>query len=194
MINYRERHNLTLELFPFISLFLCVIGVLSFLQNLLVVGQAGDAEKEAIQRQIFQTAFTFVCQHDRLVIMPPADRLEPLLEAVTVDEQFGLEQIRGARDIMRSQDGLTLKLTDDFNVDALARVLGSINTVNHLAELVGHSYEEYVLFDVRPGGSNLFHYVRQLLETAELQQVRYGLTSNLAPQPKREGGLAGASL
>jgi len=58
MLSVGSSRKPTLELFPFISLFLCVIGVLAFLQNLLVVGDIGASEEEAQQPQIFQTAYS----------------------------------------------------------------------------------------------------------------------------------------
>jgi len=57
LLSVGSSRNLTLELFPFISLFLCVIGVLAFLQNLLVMGEIGASEEDAIQPQIFQTPY-----------------------------------------------------------------------------------------------------------------------------------------
>ena len=93
MLSVGSSRKLTLELFPFISLFLCVIGVLAFLQNLLVIGEIGASEEEAVQPQIFQTAFRIDCLPDRLVLYPPENELLPIFESLSIEELAGVRSI-----------------------------------------------------------------------------------------------------
>jgi len=172
VLSVGSARDLRLELFPFISLFLCVIGVLAFLQNLLVMGEIGASEEEALQPQIFQTAYTIECYADRLVLHPPAHSLEVLLAALTAEEKYGLDAIEIRR---QSSAGLTLSFAPEFDEDRLRVALNEIVTVNKLAATHRFPYEEYLLFDIRVGGANAYHYIRSLLDTPQYRHVRSGL-------------------
>jgi len=167
-----SSRDLRLELFPFISLFLCVIGVLAFLQNLLVMGDIGASEEEALQPQIFQTAYTIECHADKLVLHPPSGTLDALLAELTTEEKYGLDAVQIRRE---ASAGLVLPFVPEFDEDRLSVALNEIVTVNKLAATHRFPYEEYLLFDVRVGGANAYHFIRSLLDTPQYRHVRSGL-------------------
>lgn len=175
MLSVGSSRKLTLELFPFISLFLCVIGVLAFLQNLLVMGEIGASEEEAKQPQIFQTSYRIECLPDRLVLYPPENALDPLRENLNLEEQAGIDSIVAGRKLMRSADGMELIFGEDFNESYLRIALNEIATINRLSKERGFAYEEYVLFEVHSGGSDVYHYLLRQLDLPEYSHIRSGL-------------------
>ena len=175
MLTVGSRHPLKLELFPFISLFLCVIGVLAFLQNLFVLGDIGEAEDEANQPQIFHTPFRVECYPDSIVLHPPSVPLDTLTAKLTLDEKTALERILVRRQSEADAGGITLSFYPDFEVETLERYLNEIVTINQLSENERHPYEEYLLFDVHSGGSDVFHYLRIILDSPQYRHLRAGL-------------------
>lgn len=172
MLSVGSARDLRLELFPFISLFLCVIGVLAFLQNLLVMGEIGASEEEAVQPQIFQTAYVIECHRDQLVLHPPSYSLDTLQTRLSVEEKSGLEFIRIRR---QNSEGLVLPFAPEFDEQRLRIALNEIVTVNKLSASNRYPYEEYLLFDIRAGGADAYHFIRQLLDEPDYRHIRSGL-------------------
>lgn len=175
MLSVGSSRKLTLELFPFISLFLCVIGVLAFLQNLLVMGDIGASEEDAKQPQIFQTSYQIDAFPDRLILYPPDATLEPLRENLSLDEQAAIDSIVAGRKLMRAAEGLELDFGPDFKEGYLRIALNEIATINRLSKERGFAYEEYVLFQIHSGGSDAYHYLVRLLDLPEYSHIRSGL-------------------
>ncbi len=175
MLAVGSSRKLTLELFPFISLFLCVIGVLAFLQNLLVMGDIGASEEDADQPQIFQTSYQIDTYPDRLVLLPPDSPLTQLRETLTLDEQAGIDSIIAGRGFIREAQGLELDLGPNFNEDYLRIALNEIATINRVSKERGLAYEEYILFQIHSGGSDAYHYLVNLLDLPQYSHIRSGL-------------------
>lgn len=176
MIDSGSRHELKLELFPFISLFLCVIGVLAFLQNLMVVGDIGAIEEaEAKQAQIFQTPYRMDVYRGSVVLRPPATGLLERLPDLALDEQAGLELIERGRNTIAAADGFLLDLTLEANQTILTTLLNEVVTVNRLAESRGYPYEEYLLLVIHPGSTDTYHYLRGIMDQADYRYLRIGL-------------------
>jgi len=175
MLSVGSSRKPTLELFPFISLFLCVIGVLAFLQNLLVIGDIGATEEEAQQPQIFQTAYRIETMQDRIVLHPPEANLLEIYAKLNLEELAGLRSIQAGRAFERRSDGLTLMFEPTFNELALQIALNEISTLNLLAKEHGIEYEEFVLLNVHSGGSDAYHYLSRLLDVPTFRHIRSGL-------------------
>jgi len=175
MLNVGSSRKLTLELFPFISLFLCVIGVLAFLQNLIVVGQVGAEEEEASQPQIYQTAFTIECFDGRFVLTPPDIDLFTIYYDVTLEELVGIRSIQQRRKTAKASGEQTMLISENFDDADLHVVLNEISTLNRLAKQYGLEYEEYVLLKVNSGGTDVYHYLSGMLDQTEFKHIRTGL-------------------
>ncbi len=175
MLTVASSRELRLELFPFISLFLCVIGVLAFLQNLLVMGDIGASEEEASQPQILQTAYRIECYRDKLVLHPPESGLEALEEKLTLEEKAALQGIVQQRTKDTGDQGIVLPITSDFDENSLRRALNEMVTINRLSAIHRYAYEEYVLLDIHSAGSDAYHYLRRLLDEPAYRRLRSGL-------------------
>jgi len=176
MLSVGSSRKLSLELFPFISLFLCVIGVLAFLQNLLVIGEIGASEEEASQPQIFQTAFRIDCLPDRIILYPPETELLPVFATVSLEEQDGIRSIQSRRiGQLPESGGIEMILDSGFDNGPLQLLLNEVSTLNRLAKQYGLPYEEYVLLNVHSGGSDVYHYLLLLLDLPQYRHIRAGL-------------------
>ena len=175
MLTVGSSRKPTLELFPFISLFLCVIGVLAFLQNLLVIGDIGASEEEVQQPQIFQTAYRIDCLPDRIILHPPEGELQEVYAKLNLEELEGLRSIQARRTFDKESDGRTLMFEPAFNELALQVALNEVSTLNLLAKEHGIEYEEFVLLNVHTGGSDAYHYISRLLDVPTFRHIRSGL-------------------
>ena len=185
MIDSRARHELKLELFPFISLFLCVIGVLAFLQNLMVMGEIGSTEEaEAEQAQIFQTPYRVDVYPGNILLSPPVSDLSERLPDLALDERAGLDAIERGRNTILTIGGFNLDLTMEDNQGVLGVLFNEIVTVNRLAESRGYPYEEYVLLVVHPGSTDTYHTLRAMMEQAEFRYLRVGLDIGDGTRPQ----------
>jgi len=183
MLSVGSSRKLTLELFPFISLFLCVIGVLAFLQNLLVTGEIGASEEEAGQPQIFQTAFRIDTLADRLVLYPPETKLLSIYENLSLEELAGVRSIASRRP--KNNKGQELFFGTDIGDRTLLLTLNEISTLNLLAKEYGLPYEEYILLNVHSGGSDIYHGMVNLLDSPQYRHIRSG--RDVAPLESTDG-------
>ncbi len=184
MLSVGESRKASLDLFPFISLFLCVIGVLAFLQNLLVLGDVGATEEDSRQAQIFQTAYRIEAMSDRIVLHPPETELPQIYQSLNLEELASLDTMQAARAADIVARGKTLLLAPDLDEVALLQALSEISTLNHLAKEHAIEYEEFVLLSIHSGGSDTYHFLRRLLDLPAFRHIRSGLeiAGNDAPQ------------
>lgn len=164
-----------LELFPFISLFLCVIGVLAFLQNLLVIGDIGATEEDALQPQIFQTAYRIEAMSDRIVLHPPETNLSEIYSNLNLEELAGLNSVQTNRTRSTESNGKTLLFEPSFDELSLQLALNEVSSLNLLAKEYGIEYEEFVLLSVHSGGSDTYHYLSRILDVPTFRHIRSGL-------------------
>ncbi len=175
MLTVGSSRKPALELFPFISLFLCVIGVLAFLQNLLVMGDIGATEEEAAQPQIFQTAYRIEAMSDRIVLHPPDADLKEIYSSLNLEELAGLNSVQAGRERDSNSKGRTLFFEPTFDDLSLQLALNEISSLNLLAKEHGIEYEEFVLLSIHSGGSDTYHYLNRVLDVPTFKHIRSGL-------------------
>lgn len=175
MLSVGESRRANLDLFPFISLFLCVIGVLAFLQNLLVLGDIGATEEDSRQAQIFQTAYRIEVMSDRIVLHPPDTELAKVYQTLNLEELAGLESVQAIRAADIVAEGKAIPLAPDFDELALIQALSEVSTLNQLAKEHAIEYEEFVLLSIHSGGSDTYHFLRRLLDLPAFRHIRSGL-------------------
>ncbi|MEN8216220.1 MAG: hypothetical protein ABFS56_07555 [Pseudomonadota bacterium] len=152
------------SLFPFLSIFLCVMGVLSFLnilnstvvpRKLVMTGEVGQG---------YKVAYQIFCLPDGIVVVPPIKRLAALRQAVAVEEI--LQKRRHQR---------TLSLIEPTE-ETITQIFREIQLLNSHARQANFLYEEFVLFGVYPGGADVYHKIRKIIfEHEELLGIRIGL-------------------
>lgn len=175
MLSVGSSRRASLDLFPFISLFLCVIGVLAFLQNLLVLGDVGASEEDSRQAQIFQTAYRIEAMSDRIVLHPPDTELKDIYQNLNLEELAGIDIMQVERALDNAAGGKTLLLAPSLDELALLQSLREISTLNQLAKEHAIEYEEFVLLSIHSGGSDTYHFLRRLLDLPAFRHIRSGL-------------------
>lgn len=175
MLTVGSSRKPALELFPFISLFLCVIGVLAFLQNLLVMGDIGATEEDAQQPQIFQTAYRIEAMSDRIVLHPPEANLLDIYGNLNLEELAGLNSVQTNRKRSIASKGITLMFEPNFDEVSLQLALNEVSSLNLLAKEHGIEYEEFVLLSIHSGGSDIYHDLSRLLDVPAFRHIRSGL-------------------
>ena len=175
MLTVGTSRKASLDLFPFISLFLCVIGVLAFLQNLLVLGDIGASEEDTLQPQIFQTAYRIETASDRIVLHPPEVDLKEIYRKLNLEELASLDRVQANRALDIASKGKTLPFAPTFDELSLQQALNEISTLNLLAKEHGIEYEEFILFSIHSGGGDTYHSLSRLLDTPSLKHIRSGL-------------------
>ena len=148
-------------LFPFLSLFLCVMGVLAFLQVLLVMGGSRTVQMETRGTGGYQVAVQVLCLPDGVVVVPPSDALAGLRDTLptAMARELGAVIVRrNAMTAAHARHATDLRASARaFSPAEIRSLLEDITQVNAVARRAGASYEEFLLFGVFPGGSRWQH-------------------------------------
>lgn len=158
-----------LDLFPFLSIFLCVMGVLSFLN---LVGAAAGPRTVLLNGDAalgHKSAYRILCTGVGLIALPPVARLpagDPVLDA-----------IRDARLARRAALGAVVDpaRTEPAEPDAMLAILTEVDRVNRLSAAAGLDYREFLLFGIYPGGAGTYHAFRRLRDDHPDLNVAVGL-------------------
>ncbi|OAD24038.1 hypothetical protein THIOM_000113 [Candidatus Thiomargarita nelsonii] len=159
--------GIDVSLFPFLSIFLCVMGVLSFLnilnstvlpRKVVMTGEVGQG---------YKVAYQIFCLPDDIIIVPPIEHLVALRQAVT--DASVIEEILQKR---RQQQRAFLMPTEEVITD----IFKEIQLLNYHARQANFLYEEFVLFGLYPNSADIYHTIRQILyENEELLGISIGL-------------------
>ena len=80
---YRQPEKLEVSLFPFLSIFLCVMGVLSFINVLSSFSAPQKIELTAQLETGYKVAYQIFSLPDGIITVPPVKYLSKLQKAVT---------------------------------------------------------------------------------------------------------------
>lgn len=164
---YKRKHNWGLEisLFPFLSIFLCVMGVLSFLNLLNSAMMPRKLVMTGEVAQGYKVAYQIFCQPDGFIAVPPIKRL-----AALNSRDDTIQDILQKR---RLQQGLSLISPTEENI---TKIFQEIQWLNNHARQNDFLYEEFVLFGIYPDSSKIYHEIRRILDKhPELLGISIGL-------------------
>ncbi|KHD06517.1 hypothetical protein PN36_10810 [Candidatus Thiomargarita nelsonii] len=162
-----KQWGMDVSLFPFLSIFLCVMGVLSFLnilnstvlpRKMVMTGEVGQG---------YKVAYQIFCLPDNIIIVPPIEHLVALRQAVS--DGSVIEEILQKR---RQQQRALKVPTEDVIID----IFKEIQLLNYHARQANYLYEEFVLFGLYPNSADIYHKIRQIVyENEELLGISIGL-------------------
>jgi hypothetical protein len=164
---YQHQRNMGLEisLFPFLSIFLCVMGVLSFLNLLNSALMPRKLVMTVEVAQGYKVAYQIFCQPDGFIAVPPIKRLAAL--------NSGNETIQAILQKRRQQQGLSLLIPTETNI---TNIFQEIQWLNDYARQNDFLYEEFVLFGIYPDSGEIYHTIRRILDKhPELLGISMGL-------------------
>ncbi len=176
---YQRKPNTGLEisLFPFLSIFLCVMGVLSFLNLLNSALMPRKLVMTGEVAQGYKVAYQIFCQADGFIAVPPIKRLADLNTNSNSNSNSNSksrnETIQNILQKRRQQQKLSLLVPNEQNI---TKIFQEIQWLNDYARQNNLLYEEFVLFGIYPDSGEIYHKIRNILDKhPELLGVNIGL-------------------
>lgn len=165
---YLPSDKLEISLFPFLSIFLAVMGVLSFINILSSIHSPQKIELTTELEQGYKVAFQMFSLPDGIIIVPPVSRLQELTAVVddeTIKEQLSdtIELRQGFIDDVKSYKGDLADFAIEPNVDQIEGLLTEIRFINEVALKHNFLYEEFILFGIYPDGGEAYRKVRDVM-------------------------------
>ncbi|MCK5895987.1 MAG: hypothetical protein KAG20_04225 [Cocleimonas sp.] len=165
---YLPQQKLEISLFPFLSIFLSVMGVLSFINILSSIHSPQKIEMATELEQGYKVAFQMFSLPDGIIIVPPVSRLKELQKVVSdLDIKDEIAQIIVQREQfianVKSYKGKIDDFAIDPDVDNIKELLEEIRFVNEEALKNNFLYEEFILFGIYPNGGKAYHKVRDVM-------------------------------
>jgi len=196
--------KLEISLFPFLSIFLCVMGVLSFINVLSSFSAPQKIEMTAQLEQGYKVAYQIFSLPDGIIRVPPTKHLKQLQQAVknskTVDQGYVevIDEIIRQREqtmnrlerIVNSKKSSIMNAAVEPDVDDILDAMRNIRTLNEIALKTNYLYEEFLLFGIYPNGGQAYQKIRDVMTlTQDARAISIGLepldsnwTLNLKPR------------
>ena len=177
---YRQEEKLEVSLFPFLSIFLCVMGVLSFINVLNSFSAPQKIELTAQLEQGYKVAYQIFSLPDGIITVPPVKYLDKLREAVDEVDQVAITDIlqrrKGAMFRLENHSGPIMSLATEPDVDGILQAMQDIRTLNEIALKANYLYEEFLLFGIYPNGSQAYQKIRDVMSfTQDAASISIGL-------------------
>lgn len=164
------------NLFPFLSLFLCVMGVLAFLQVLLV---AGGQRKIRLRRASggHGVEFKIYCLDSGFVPVPPGGSLERILHAAPPRWRPRVRAVQLQRARLLGDHGRPAgrrQVARALTRANIRQLLEQVLKVNQAATAARVAYEEFLLFGIYPGGGRCYREVRAMAFEPRYRSITMG--------------------
>ncbi len=169
---YLPEKKLEISLFPFLSIFLSVMGVLSFINILSSIHSPQKIEITTELEQGYKVAFQMFTLPDGIIIVPPVARLKDLQQVVNdADTRKQIAAIIAQREQFINNIKAYKGSLDDFAIepdtDNIIELLQEIRFVNEEALKHNFLYEEFILFGIYPDGGKAYHKVREVMSRSK---------------------------
>lgn len=200
---FKQDDKLEISLFPFLSIFLCVMGVLSFINVLNSFSTPQKIELTTQLEQGYKVAFQIFSLPDGIISVPPTKQLQNLKNNVDESDAIIIDNILKFRTQemtrLENHQGSVMNLADNPDIDNILEIMFQIRTINEIALKANYLYEEFLLFGIYPNGGLVYQKVRDVMEfTQDASSISVGLeplesnwTLNL--NPKKESNSKAAN-
>ncbi len=194
---YQQGEKLEISLFPFLSIFLCVMGVLSFINVLNSFSTPQKIELTAQLEQGYKVAYQIFSLPDGIITVPPTKHLLKLKAVVDESDAMVIEDIldRRSQSMQRleAHRGSIMNLATEPDMDSILEAMLDIRTLNEIALKANYLYEEFLLFGIYPNGGSAYQKIRDVMSfTQNASSISVGLepldsnwTLNLNPNSKQ---------
>lgn len=177
---YLPQQKLEISLFPFLSIFLCVMGVLSFINVLNSFSMPQKIEMSAQIEQGYKVAYQVFNLPDGIISVPPIKYLNDLKKVLDDDGKATLDDIIYKREQMmnrlQAHVGPINQAASEPEIDDILEMLHNIRTVNELALKANYLYEEFLLFGIYPNGGQAYQKIRDVMTfTQDSASITVGL-------------------
>ncbi len=177
---YKLDQKLEVSLFPFLSIFLCVMGVLSFINVLSSFSAPQKIELTAQLEQGYKVAFQIFSLPDGIISLPPIKHLAQLKEAVDDADKETIEDIMRRRqwaiNNLERHTGSIMNAAIEPDMNDITEILHDIRTLNEIALKANYLYEEFLLFGIYPNGGQAYQKIRDIMSfTQDARSISVGL-------------------
>ena len=177
---YRQDEKLEISLFPFLSIFLCVMGVLSFINVLNSFSTPQKIELTAQLEQGYKVAYQIFSLPDGIISVPPTKYLTKLKQAVDEADRAIINDIAQRRETairkLELHTGSMLGLASEPDIDEILQTTLDIRTLNEIALKANYLYEEFLLFGIYPNGGQAYQKIRDVMGfTQDAASISVGL-------------------
>ena len=177
---YKQDQKLEISLFPFLSIFLCVMGVLSFINVLSSFSAPQKIELTAQLEQGYKVAYQIFNLPDGIISLPPIKHLAKLKDAVDEADKETIEEIihrrQWAINRLEKHTGSIMNAATEPNVFDITEILHDIRTLNEIALKSNYLYEEFLLFGIYPNGGQAYQKIRDIMSfTQDARSISVGL-------------------
>lgn len=177
---YEQGEKLEISLFPFLSIFLCVMGVLSFINILNSFSTPQKIELTAQLEQGYKVAYQIFSLPDGIISVPPTKHLLRLKDAVDESDALIIDDIleRRSKSIQRleSHQSSVMNLAKEPDIDDVLEAILDIRTLNEIALKANYLYEEFLLFGIYPNGGSAYQKIRDIMSfTQDATAISVGL-------------------
>jgi len=180
MQRYLPDQKLEVSLFPFLSIFLCVMGVLSFINILSSFSAPQKIELTAQLEQGYKVAYQIFSLPDGIIILPPVKHLEQLRAAVDDADKAIIDDIIQRREQaiarLKSHTGSIMNAATEPTVEDVLETLHDIRVLNEMALQANYLYEEFLLLGIYPNGGQAYQKIRDIMAfTQDARAISVGL-------------------
>ncbi len=183
---YHQHQKLEISLFPFLSIFLCVMGVLSFINVLSSFSAPQKIELTAQIETGYKIAYQIFSLPDGIINVPPTKHLDKLKEAIIASKAVDnsnteiIDIIAQDRLLMinklKKHTGSIMNAAVEPDVDDILDTMRDIRTLNELALKANYLYEEFLLFGIYPNGGQAYQKMRDVMTlTQDSRAISIGL-------------------
>ena len=177
---YNQGEKLEISLFPFLSIFLCVMGVLSFINVLNSFSTPQKIELTAQLEQGYKVAYQIFSLPDGIISVPPTKQLLRLKAVVDNSDALVIEDILYRRSqaiqLLESQQGSVMNLASEPDMDSILEAMLDIRMLNEIALKANYLYEEFLLFGIYPNGGSAYQKIRDVMSfTQDATSISVGL-------------------
>ena len=177
---YNQGEKLEISLFPFLSIFLCVMGVLSFINVLNSFSTPQKIELTAQLEQGYKVAYQIFSLPDGIISVPPTKQLLKLKAVVDDSDAMVIEDILYRRlqaiQLLESHQGSVMNLASEPDMDSILEAMLDIRTLNEIALKANYLYEEFLLFGIYPNGGSAYQKIRDVMSfTQDATSISVGL-------------------
>ncbi len=193
---FQNDEKLEISLFPFLSIFLCVMGVLSFINVLSSFSAPQKIELTAQLETGYKIAYQIFSLPDGIITVPPTKHLRKLQSAVDDADKEIIELIIQQREKrinrLENHTGSIMNAAVEPDIDDVLDTVREIRTLNELALKANYLYEEFILFGIYPNGSQAYQKIRDVMQlTQDSAAISIGLEpldTNWTLNLKKAGG------
>jgi hypothetical protein len=168
---------LKFELFPFLSILLCFMGTIAFLQLLLSATMSPKVTLSVAVSRGSMTAFQLYCKEEGVLAIPDLDGLAELARHLSLEDREQLQPVieRRERDLASVRAAPPEQRFVTVDKKRLKQWLDDIALINRLSRQSGQRRQEFILFGIYPGGGRVYHTVRRMLGGEDADAAHVGI-------------------